>query len=69
MKKKNLYTKTTILVLFFALLTSIPTDAQISFDNNVNDESKAAAPIDGFIGFGMVLGIIYGVRKLKVTSH
>ncbi|MBA3986262.1 MAG: hypothetical protein H0X63_06775, partial [Flavobacteriales bacterium] len=41
--------------------------AQISFDNDVDDEVPAA-PIDGFIGLGIAAGAYYGIKKIRSTK-
>jgi|TARA_R110000850_G_scaffold25797_3_gene74175 hypothetical protein len=45
-------------------LASQPAQAQITFDDDVDDETPAA-PIDGLLGLGIAAGAWYGVRKLK----
>lgn len=44
-----------------------PAQAQISFDDDVDDEVPAA-PIDGLIGLGIAAGTLYGIRKLKAKK-
>ena len=53
-----------ILPLSFCLAGVSPAQAQITFDDDVDDETPAA-PIDGLLGLGIAAGAWYGVRKLK----
>lgn len=50
--------------LFLATLSYQPLQAQITFDDDVDDEGPAA-PIDGLLGLGLVAGVWYGIKKLK----
>ncbi len=50
--------------LFFAALAFQPLQAQITFDDDV-DDSTPAAPIDGLVGLGIAAGALYGIRRLK----
>jgi hypothetical protein len=65
MKKINKFHR---LLLVFALgfwaLSIQPANAQIGFDDDVDDEVPGA-PIDGFIGLGLAAGAYFGYRKLK----
>lgn len=57
--------KLTFAVAFIVFaLSSAPAVAQISFDDDVDDETPAA-PIDGLLGLGIAAGAWYGVKKLK----
>ncbi len=57
------------IVLGFCLMlvTSTTVHAQITFDDDV-DDTTPAAPIDGLIGLGVVVGAFYGVRKIKKNA-
>tara|TARA_R110002072_G_scaffold244474_1_gene403774 strand:- start:62 stop:271 length:210 start_codon:yes stop_codon:yes gene_type:complete len=50
--------------LFFAALAFQPVQAQITFDDDV-DDSTSPVPIDGLLGLGLAAGALYGIRKLK----
>lgn len=50
--------------LFFAALAFQPLQAQITFDDDV-DDGTVGAPIDGLLGLGLAAGALYGIRKLK----
>lgn len=50
--------------LFFAALAFQPVQAQITFDDDV-DDGTVGAPIDGLLGLGLAAGALYGIRKLK----
>jgi len=52
------------LALCFYAMATQPAHSQISFDDDVDDETPAA-PIDGLIGLGIAAGAWYGIRKLK----
>ncbi len=52
------------LALFFCALATKPVQAQITFDDDV-DDTTPGAPIDGLIGLGIAAGAWYGIRKLK----
>lgn len=52
--------------LFFVLSTTIAS-AQDEFPDDVDDET-AAAPIDGYIYAGLVVGSFLAIRKLKKTE-
>lgn len=69
MKKfKNLTSKIVFTVIIFVCaLATQPVQAQISFDDDVDDEIPAA-PIDGLIGLGIAAGAWYGIRKLKAKK-
>lgn len=57
--------KILFLVLFtFILLYGTAAQAQIVFDDDVDDETPAA-PIDGLLGLGLAAGVYYGIRKLR----
>ena len=65
MKKVNkLHRLMLVFALCFWALSIQPTNAQISFDDDVDDQTPAA-PIDGFIGLGLAAGAYYGYRKLR----
>lgn len=53
-----------LLTLSFWFAGVSPAQAQITFDDDVDDETPAA-PIDGLLGLGIAAGAWYGVRKLK----
>ncbi|MFC4633103.1 PID-CTERM protein-sorting domain-containing protein [Dokdonia ponticola] len=61
---KNKYSIKYLCFLVFLISTfSITTaNAQITFPDDVDDETPAA-PIDGFVGLGIAAGIYFGVRK------
>jgi hypothetical protein len=69
MKKINNLTSKLVFsaALFFCALATQPAQAQISFDDDVDDETPGA-PIDGFIGLGIAAGAWYGIRKLKAKK-
>lgn len=46
------------------VLATAPLPAQISFDDDVDDEVPGA-PIDGLIALGIAAGALYGIKKLK----
>lgn len=57
--------KVLMLFLFCFLALGIETaQAQIDFPDDTDDQTPTA-PIDGFIGFGLVAGAWYGIKKLK----
>ncbi len=65
MKKSTPQIKFTAgLLLAFTLFTATPSQAQIAFPDDVSDETPAA-PIDGFLGLGVLAGLCYGVGKLR----
>ncbi len=45
-------------------LVSQQAQAQITFDDDIDDETPAA-PIDGLLGLGLAAGAMYGIKKLK----
>lgn len=53
-----------IFVLLFTLSAMEPVQSQISFDDDVDDETPGA-PINGLIALGLAAGAWYGIRKLK----
>jgi len=53
------------LTLGLFVLASVPVQAQVVFDDDVDDEVPGA-PIDGLLGLGLAAGAWYGIRKLKV---
>jgi len=53
-----------ILGFCLMLFASGVVQAQITFDDDV-DDTTPAAPIDGLIGLGIAAGAFYGVRKIK----
>ena len=61
---KNIYKiKNLCFLVFLVSILSITTaNAQITFPDDVDDETPAA-PIDGFVGLGIAAGIYFGVRK------
>ena len=65
---KKIKTLTTKLVFAVAVcmyaLSAQPVQAQISFDDDVDDETPAA-PIDGLIALGIAAGAWYGIKKLR----
>ncbi len=67
MKKLNSYPIQKVLIAFtlcFMALSLQTAEAQIAFDDDVDDEVPAA-PIDGFIGLGIAAGAYYGIKKIK----
>lgn len=50
--------------LFVVSIAVHPLQAQITFDDDV-DDGTPAAPIDGLLGLGLAAGAFYGIRKLK----
>jgi hypothetical protein len=69
MKKINNLTSKLIfaVAVFIYALAAQPAQAQISFDDDVDDETPGA-PIDGLIGLGIAAGAWYGIRKLKAKK-
>jgi len=69
MKKINNHTSKIVfaIALFIYAMAVQPAQAQIGFDDDVDDEVPAA-PIDGLLGLGIVAGAWYGVRKLKAKK-
>lgn len=68
MKNKKMTPVYKVILIFsfcFLGMALQPATAQISFPDDVDDETPAA-PIDGFIGLGIAAGAYYGYRKLKV---
>lgn len=55
------------ILLIFIVIISIPSQGQQFFEDNVNDQTTGTsdAPINGFVGFGILAGICYGIRQLK----
>ncbi len=53
-----------ILTLGFWMLSGSPAQAQITFDDDVDDQAPAA-PIDGLLGLGIAAGAWYGIRKVR----
>ncbi len=53
------------LLLAFSLFTALPAQAQIQFPDDDVDDETPTAPIDGFLGLGILAGVYYGIRKLK----
>ena len=49
---------------YVAALAFQPLQAQITFDDDV-DDGTVGAPIDGLLGLGLAAGALYGIRKLK----
>ncbi len=67
MRKLHIYPIQKVLLVFtlcFMALSLQTAEAQITFDDDVDDEVPAA-PIDGFIGLGIAAGAWYGIKKLK----
>ncbi len=67
MKKLNSNQIQKVLIVFtlcFMALGLQTAQAQISFDDDVDDQTPAA-PIDGFIGLGIAAGAYYGIKKIK----
>jgi hypothetical protein len=60
------YIKRTLIVLMLCFMALIPqlAEAQIPFDDNVDDNTPAA-PIDDLIGLSLAAGAWYGIKKLK----
>ncbi len=52
------------LTFVICTLASQPVKSQISFDDDVDDQTPAA-PIDGLLGLGIAAGAWYGIKKLK----
>lgn len=69
MKKLNNLTSKIAFVaaLFIFALAAQPAQAQITFDDDVDDEVPAT-PIDGLLGLGLAAGAWYGVKKLKAKK-
>lgn len=70
MKKLNIYPIQKVLIVFtlcFMALSLQTAEAQITFDDDVDDEVPAA-PIDGFIGLGIAAGAYYGIKNLKAKK-
>ena len=64
-KYKTILSRLVITVaLFISAIVVQPVQAQISFDDDVEDEVPAA-PIDGLLGLGIAAGAWYGIKKLK----
>ncbi|MDT0293833.1 hypothetical protein ACFQ3R_10625 [Mesonia ostreae] len=63
MKKKFLTAYITLAFLGIGI-TSFAQDNLPNFDTNVEDEIPAA-PIDGFILTGLIIGAAYGIGKKK----
>lgn len=64
-KSKTILSRLVITVaLFISAIVVQPVQAQISFDDDVEDEVPAA-PIDGLLGLGIAAGAWYGIKKLK----
>ena len=57
-----------VFVFLISTLSVTAANPQIIFPDNVDDETPAA-PIDGFIGLGIVTGIYFGVRKKKLHKE
>ena len=67
MKKANKFPYMQLLLTFtlgLFILAATPVNAQITFDDDV-DDGTVGAPIDGLLGLGLAAGVLYGVRKLK----
>lgn len=64
-KNKKTFSKLVLTVHLFVLaLAWQPVQAQVVFDDDVDDEVPGA-PIDGLLGLGLAAGVWYGIRKLK----
>jgi hypothetical protein len=65
---QNRVVKTLSIVLLFFMF-SITAQAQIAFDPNVDDENTTpAAPIDGLIGFSILMGGVIGYKSIKKSK-
>jgi hypothetical protein len=62
MKNKYSIKHLCFLVCIISMLSIATTEAQITFPEDVDDETPAA-PIDGFIGLGIAAGAYFGIRK------
>lgn len=53
-----------LFLIFLSFCFSTYAQSLPSFLDSIDDESAAAAPISGFIGLGLILGAIYGIKKI-----
>lgn len=67
MKKVNRNPIQRVLIVFtlcFMALSLQTAEAQIAFDDDVDDQTPAV-PIDGLLGIGLAAGAWYGIKRLK----
>ncbi|WP_299767315.1 PID-CTERM protein-sorting domain-containing protein [uncultured Dokdonia sp.] len=62
MKNKYSIKYLCFLVFLISTLSITTANAQITFPDDVDDETPTA-PIDGFVGLGIAAGIYFGARK------
>jgi len=62
MKNKYSIKYLCFLVFLVSTLSITTANAQITFPDDVDDETPTA-PIDGFVGIGIAAGIYFGARK------
>ncbi|SHE83648.1 hypothetical protein SAMN05444278_106121 [Psychroflexus salarius] len=55
-----------LLFLFsFQIANSQSLEDEFGFEDDVNDEP--AAPISNYVTFGLIIGVVYGFKKIKFT--